>query len=342
MWLEQQEFQNVADPPEGLCIITKFPAVGATSALIGRGALPLRIYSAGGKPSRIEIILGLRDQDPNDLAPEVFRQTVTSVQTQLRAMERSANEEISAHRKKMLQQVLEVIRHRERRLRAVRRAADELGIPLAPRSDAGHIELKPRGITLRQLDEAIESGSPEWHLEDKIAEDLVATIMSFTSALERLNATANKLAGEDEETIRDLLLFILNSNYQGAATGETFAGQGKTDILLRWHDRDAFIGECKFWNGSQKFTSAISQLLDRYTIWRNTQVALILFIRNVSGISDIIEKANACVENSGRLIQSLTSDEPDRRRDYLVKAANDEQRVIRLSLIPVVIPRTNP
>jgi hypothetical protein len=71
--------------------------------------------------------------------------------------------------------------------------------------------------------------------------------MSFTSALERLAETANKLAGENEETIRDLLLFILNSNYQGAATGETFIGHGKSDVLLRWHDRDAFIGECKYW-----------------------------------------------------------------------------------------------
>src|SRR5438045_2316873 len=53
MWLEQEEFPDLADPQdESLCIITKFPAAGATSALIGRGALPLWIYSEGGKPSR--------------------------------------------------------------------------------------------------------------------------------------------------------------------------------------------------------------------------------------------------------------------------------------------------
>jgi hypothetical protein len=139
--------------------------------------------------------------------------------------------------------------------------------------------------------------------------------------------------------IRDLLLFILNSNYQGAATGETFMGYGKTDILLRWRDRDAFIGECKYWGGSAKFTLAIEQLLGRYTIWRDTRVALILFIRNISSISEIIDKANDCILSSDRLIQALTPLEPDRRRDYLLRAANDDQRVIRLALIPVVISR---
>ena len=48
--------------------------------------------------------------------------------------------------------------------------------------------------------------------------------MPFNAAMERLTATANKLAGEDEATIRDLLLFILNAHYQGLATGETLAG----------------------------------------------------------------------------------------------------------------------
>jgi hypothetical protein len=116
-------------------------------------------------------------------------------------------------------------------------------------------------------------------------------------------------------------------------------GYGKTDILLRWRDRDAFIGECKYWGGSAKFTLAIEQLLGRYTIWRDTRVALILFIRNISSISEIIDKANDCILSSDRLIQALTPLEPDRRRDYLLRAANDDQRVIRLALIPVVISR---
>jgi hypothetical protein len=38
----------------------------------------------------------------------------------------------------------------------------------------------------------------------------------------------------------------LNSHYEGAATGETFNGTGKTDILVRHGLDNAFIGQCKF------------------------------------------------------------------------------------------------
>ena len=197
-------------------------------------------------------------------------------------------------------------------------------------------EPKPGTLTrwLRHI-----QGLIRWHLGDAITENIITTIMSSISALERLTTTADKLAGEDEETIRDLLLFILNSNYQGAATGETFICGGKTDILLQWRDQVAFIGECKFWNDSGNFGSAMEQLLHRPTKWRDTQVALILFVRDTAQIGNIIDKADACIESSDRLIKPLTPRESNRRRDYSVRAVNDEKHVIRLVLIPVVIPR---
>jgi hypothetical protein len=341
MWWESQESPiRTGAPVDGFEFAAKFPATGCTGALLRYNTvLSLSMSSTGDQPAIISIHFNIKDQQPSDLSPGAFRDAAAFARMHLETMERSANQEIAAQRLRMLEEVQVIIQQRGRRVLAFRRAADELGIPLAPSSEAASIKLKPRSITLRQLDRAIEAGSPEWHLEETIAEDVITTVMSFTAALERLTVTADKLAGENEETIRDLLLFILNSNYQGAATGETFMGYGKTDILLRWRDRDAFIGECKYWGGSAKFTLAIEQLLGRYTIWRDTRVALILFIRNISSISEIIDKANDCILSSDRLIQALTPLEPDRRRDYLLRAANDDQRVIRLALIPVVISR---
>ena len=49
----------------------------------------------------------------------------------------------------------------------------------------------------------------------------------------------------DEETIRDLLLALLNAQFEGAAAGEVFNAAGKTDILIRAGDRNVFIAECK-------------------------------------------------------------------------------------------------
>jgi hypothetical protein len=340
LWWELQDSPVRAGPQDGsLEVAVKVTANGCTGALMSRANLPFTMYNSGEEPTVVSVHMRLKDQDPDDLATESFELMLSVVRESLLGMEQSANVEIARHRAQMLSEALEIVRHRGRRVKAFRQAADQLGIPIAPRSGGGLIELKPRGITVQELDHALASGIPDHYLEAKVAEHIVTTIMSFTAALERLNTTADKLAGEDEETIRDLLLFILNSNYQGAATGETFVGHGKTDILLRWRNRGAFIGECKFWTGSKKFTEAISQLLDQYTVWRDTQVALILFIRDIVGISDVIEKASACIVNSGRLIQAITPEEPDRRRDYFVRSANDERRTIRLTLLPVVIPR---
>jgi hypothetical protein len=75
---------------------------------------------------------------------------------------------------------------------------------------------------------------------------VLRTLGSFARALERLPKTASRF---NEVELRDLALFILNSGYEGAARGEVFNGNGKTDILLPWKDRNAFIGECKFWKG---------------------------------------------------------------------------------------------
>ena len=101
--------------------------------------------------------------------------------------------------------------------------------------------------------------------------------------MERLPITAQKF---DEEGIRDIALFILNANYQGEAAGEVFNGAGKTDIMLNYRDRNAFIGEIKFWPGPERFSDAVDQLLS-YTVWRDTKAALILLIKDVRATTAI-------------------------------------------------------
>ncbi|GAA1795946.1 hypothetical protein HC028_23195 [Planosporangium flavigriseum] len=267
-----------------------------------------------------------------------FGKFAEEFQDRLRQAATAANEEIQQHRADMRSQVMAIVGARARRVLAVRTATDALSIPVAPRYEDQRIPLQPRRLTVAQLDAAVAAGATEWHLAQQIADDITTTIMSVTSALERLVRSANRLVGEDEETIRDFLLFILNANYQGAATGETFLGRGKTDILLRWRDRDAFIGECKFWQGPAKFAEAVAQLLG-YTVWRDTRVALILFIRDRRDTTAVIDSAGAHLAGHPRLLQAITPDEPVRRRDYLLHATGDQKRVIRLSLLPVVLPR---
>ncbi len=88
---------------------------------------------------------------------------------------------------------------------------------------------------------------------------------------------------KDEEGLRDLFLFLLETRYEGTtATGETFNRSDKTDSLLKYakDGTNLFVAECKFWHGASEFHKAISQLFDRYLTWRDSKVALILFVTN--------------------------------------------------------------
>ncbi|MFB6447156.1 hypothetical protein [Bradyrhizobium tunisiense] len=71
----------------------------------------------------------------------------------------------------------------------------------------------------------------------------------------------------------------LNGQFEGAATGETFNYQGKTDILIRVDGRNIFIAECKFWGGPKVLLETIDQLLG-YLSWRDTKTAVVIFNRN--------------------------------------------------------------
>lgn len=184
--------------------------------------------------------------------------------------------------------------------------------------------------------------SPEWSLAETVYEQVIKTITGFTRALERRPASASQLL-PDEETLRDWLLFLLNANYEapdGSAVfvgGETVNGKGKTDILVRHQDRNAFIGECKFWNGPRKFDEAIAQLLD-YTVWRDAKAAIILFItrRNATAA---ITSAGGRLAGHAHCRQAKVPADPSMRRDYVFVSPHDDQRTISLALLPVVVPK---
>lgn len=120
-----------------------------------------------------------------------------------------------------------------------------------------------------------EPFAPEPGVTDEGFAEILATIRSVTRAVERYPST---FAGMPEESLRDVLLVVLNNQF-GPATGETFSRNGKTDILISYGDTGeaVFIAECRWWRGPSKFRSAIDQVLS-YLVWRDTKAALVLFI----------------------------------------------------------------
>ncbi|MGH3688650.1 MAG: hypothetical protein ACRDT7_00710 [Microbacterium sp.] len=245
-----------------------------------------------------------------------------------------ANLKIREHRVALHEAVYGLVSERHKRLHLLDSAARSLDIPLNKSSAPVGVPLRPRSLTLVDIEKSARAGGSEAGLRTDIADALVDQISAFAAALERLPETANRLAPHDEETLRDILLFILNANWQGQVTGETFVGQGKTDIHMSWRGREAFIGECKFWHGEKHFSDALDQLLDRYTVWRATRVAVVVFIRDIKDVTAVLEKAKATIQKHHRFVAVADSV----GEAFLMHAQSDNQQLIRLAFIPVVMP----
>lgn len=108
--------------------------------------------------------------------------------------------------------------------------------------------------------------------------------------------TARTYYANTEEELRDHLLATLNTHYQ-TATGETFRKIGKTDILIEFDNKAAFIGECKIWHGEQLFQGAIQQVIN-YSTWRDVKVSVIVFNKENKSFHSILDKIKNWADTS--------------------------------------------
>lgn len=314
-----------------------FPARGCTNAMWNRG-LPISAQTSG----RESVMAYSYSFTPEQLAGASdlrYRELISQAIGQVRALHATANAEISAQRDSLNRRVRSIIEPRWHSLNALRQVTSELGIPNTVPMALETIPLERRSISFKRLDDGRGGEKPEYTLSEEIAEDIIELIANFGASVEGLTKTSHVLAASGETTFRDLILTFLSAAYPGGATGETFRGNGKADIVLNWKGRTAFIAECKIWDGPSRFKEAIDQLLGRYAVWRDTRVALIVFIRDRRDITSIIESASESIENHPRFLRSARTEDPFQRRDYFISAVNDELRQVRLSFLPIVISR---
>jgi hypothetical protein len=101
----------------------------------------------------------------------------------------------------------------------------------------------------------------------------------------------------DEEELRDLLVGMMNANYPGSTTGETFSKLGRTDISLRVDSGHVLICECKFWSGANAYRDAMDQLF-KYLTWRQNYGVLIHFCKLKDMTTAVSEGKRAVTEHS--------------------------------------------
>ena len=185
-----------------------------------------------------------------------------------------------------------------------------LKIPIKKRDDVPatysipDVQRKPKIIEAPK----VKTYTPEPTLDAGEYENILTIIKDMALAMERSPETFAKLT---EEEIRDFFLILLNGHYKGIATGETFNGVGKTDILIRHQNANPFIAECKFWKGQKKLEEAIGQLLG-YVTWRDTKTSILLFNKQ-NDLTAVLEKA-----------QETLKAHPNFKAEYALKSADLE------------------
>jgi hypothetical protein len=308
-------------------IVLSFPVTG-TSAMLGYRASTFSWGPKHGSFTDGAIVLEVAERT---LTPEVIRNRVDQLTRDIDQRVSWVNSDLRAFAATTEQSLRRSYRDRTQRILNDRSVEAALGIPVVSSGAAR----QPVPAHRRQV--ALEGRRhqatfvPEPTLDEAIYRDVLEVVRSWARSLERTPKTADKL---EEEELRDLLLGTLNGYWRGAAGGELFNGSGKTDILIRAEDRNAFIAECKIWRGSKSITDAVIQLLS-YLVWRDSKAALVIFIKTVDPAATI-EKLHAAIQSHPRHVLTNRADDPSKQVDY-VMAADDEGRRVSLAVMPVVI-----
>jgi hypothetical protein len=173
---------------------------------------------------------------------------------------------------------------------------------------------------------------PEPALDDSIYQQILTIIHDVGKQFERLPST---YSGKEEEHLRDHMLMILEPNFEGSATGETFNKSGKTDILLRYEGNNVFIAELKFWRGKKSYLDTISQLLG-YLTWRDSKAAVVMFVKNKDFSTVLQTVKEASPEHPNFL--SYVSEQEEGWYHYRFHVNDDKNREVKLAIMLFHIP----
>jgi ElaB/YqjD/DUF883 family membrane-anchored ribosome-binding protein len=226
-----------------------------------------------------------KNRDPEEIKEEIENE----LEDWLDKVEKyvgNLNDDIKQMQEKFRGEAQSAIEGRRDEVETKQQVMEDLGVDTNRTENQGYVvPEKKRDI---EVPTSQSEDSPEI-LQDQTFLDILEIIDDLGINIER---SAKRLRDLDEESLRDIFLAGINSHYTGLATGESFNRGGKTDILLRYDNKNLFVSECKFWKGQSQYKDAIDQLLDNLTV-RDTHASLLVFSRNrkYSQMEDRVEEA---------------------------------------------------
>jgi hypothetical protein len=283
-------------------------------------------------PDRVELIF--RFQRPNKRRLErLYKDQLASIREYLEWV----TTDVERYNDSLQNVVKSAITQRKKKLLENRAMSQALGLPILRRENAPRTytvpEIRRKPKVSRPKITTEKPFVPEPELEDEEYEAILDIMRNMTQVMER---SPNAFATMGEDDIRHHFLVQLNGQYKGQATGETFNFQGKTDILIKFQERNVFIAECKFWQGPKRLTETIDQLLG-YLSWRDTKTAILLFNRN-RDFTRILKKIPNTVHSHSCFKRSVELDEETDFR-YILHQVGDPNREIILTILAFDIPR---
>lgn len=211
-----------------------------------------------------------------------------------------------------------------------------LGFPIRQRPEAGKTYSAPvmrKRLPIAKPTVAPGLFKPEPELGIEHYDHILTVISNMVMVMERSPVSFSRL---DEEALRTHILVQLNGHYEGQATGETFNGEGRTDILILAEGRNIFIAECKFWKGGEGFKKTIDQLLG-YTAWRDTKTAIIVFNRN-KDTSAVLKQIPDLVKAHMNFKREITDFKHESGFRFVLHHRDDKNRELILTVLLFDVP----
>ena len=249
-------------------------------------------------------------------------------------------QDIEKHNAKVRQSAREFFLTRKRRLLKQYGILKAIGYPIKKREDMPRTFDIPNDGVIKQIQInkpviSEENYIPEPTLNEAIYFDILETIYGVGKVIERKSTVYRD---KHEPVLRDLFLIYLEPRYNGAATGETFNGKGKTDILIRYENSNVFVAECKVWHGSQRYLEGISQLLDN-VVWRDSKAALIIFVK-YEPITHVMKQVQEITCTHSNYLGFL-NEEKEGWHNFRFHINGDHNREVKLAVLVFWMPQEN-
>lgn len=249
------------------------------------------------------------------------------------------NERVEGHNRQLSDHIRSAMEARRKKLDADRVGIAALGFNIRRHAHAPatyDFPIVQKTIQVQPPFKSVAIPEPDPAISLRIYDDILRVLADMSLAMER---SPTAFARIQEEHLRDWFLVALNGHFHGDATGETFNGQGDTDIMIRVGGSPIFIAECKFWSGEKGLLETIDQLLG-YLMWRDSKAALLIFSRNAD-FSAVLGQIPGIVGKHPHTCGSVSKHGESGFRFHL-RDKTDPDRQHLVTLLAFNVPRIKP